>query len=63
MASNRMAGDKLDENTQESQNAKQALSDSERNKQAREKIGNDPDQLAERISRVDRNDNRYIIFY
>ena len=55
MASNRMAGDKLDENSQESQNAKQALSDSERNKQAREKIGNDPEQLAERMSRVDRN--------
>ena len=55
MASNRMAGDKLDENNQESQDAKQALSDSERNKQIREEIGNDPDRLAERISRVDRN--------
>ena len=55
MASNRMAGDKLDENNQDSQNAKQALSDSERNKQIREEIGNDPDRLADRISRVDRN--------
>ena len=49
-----MAGDKLDENTKESQDAKQALSTSERNKQIRAEIGNDPDRLAERISGVDR---------
>ena len=54
MASQRMAGDKLDENTKESQDAKQALSTSERNKQIREEIGNDPDRLAERIAGVDR---------
>lgn len=56
MASNRMAGDKLDENTKESQDAAEALSRSERNKQTREKIGNDPDRLEERISVVDRDE-------
>ena len=35
--------------------AKQALSQSERNKQIREEIGNDPERLAERISVVDRD--------
>ena len=51
-----MAGDKLDENTKESQDAAEALSRSERNKQTREKIGNDPDRLEERISVVDRDE-------
>ena len=55
MASKRMAGDKLEENNKESQDASEALSQSERNKQAREKIGNDPEQLAERLERVDRS--------
>jgi hypothetical protein len=49
-----MAGDKLDEPTKESAEAKEALSQSERNKQIREEIGNDPERLAERISGVDR---------
>ena len=49
-----MAGDKLNEPTKESADAKQALSDSERNKQIREEIGNDPERLAQRISGVDR---------
>ena len=49
-----MAGEKLNEPTKESADAKQALSDSERNKQIREEIGNDPERLAERISGVDR---------
>lgn len=49
-----MAGDKLNEPTKESADAKQALSDSERNKQIREEIGNDPERLAERIGGVDR---------
>jgi len=54
MAKNRMAGEKLDEPTKESSDAKQALSNSERNKQIREEIGNDPERLAQRISGVDR---------
>ena len=54
MAKNRMAGEKLDEPTQESADAKEALSRSERNKQIREEIGNDPERLAERIAGVDR---------
>ena len=54
MAKPRMAGDKLNEPTKESADAKQALSDSERNKQIREEIGNDPERLAQRISGVDR---------
>ena len=54
MARNRMAGEKLDEPTQESADAKEALSRSERNKQTREEIGNDPERLAERIGGVDR---------
>ena len=49
-----MAGDKLNEPTKESADAKQALSDSERNKQIREEIGNDPERLAQRIGGVDR---------
>ena len=49
-----MAGEKLNEPTKESADAKQALSDSERNKQIREEIGNDPERLAQRISGVDR---------
>ena len=49
-----MAGEKLNEPTKESADAKQALSDSERNKQIREEIGNDPERLAERIGGVDR---------
>ena len=49
-----MAGDKLDEPTKESAEAKEALSQSERNKQTREEIGNDPERLAARISGVDR---------
>jgi len=55
MAKNRMAGDKLDEPTQESADAKEALSQSERRKRGRERIGNDPKRLAERISVVDRD--------
>ena len=55
MAKNRMAGDKLDEPTQESADAKEALSQSERRKRGRERIGNDPERLAERISVVDRD--------
>ena len=49
-----MAGEKLNEPTKESADAKQALSDSERNKQIREEIGNDPERLAQRIGGVDR---------
>lgn len=49
-----MAGEKLNEPTQESADAKEALSNSERNKQIREEIGNDPERMAERISGVDR---------
>lgn len=49
-----MAGKKLNEPTKESADAKQALSTSERNKQIRQEIGNDPERLAERISGVDR---------
>ena len=55
MSDKRMAGDKLDEPTKASSDAKQALSQSERNKQIREEIGNDPERLAERISVVDRD--------
>ena len=55
MSDKRMAGDKLDEPTKASADAKQALSQSERNKQIREEIGNDPERLAERISIVDRD--------
>ena len=55
MAKPRMAGDKLNEPTKESAQAKEAISDSERNKQIREEIGNDPERLAERISVVDRD--------
>ena len=54
MAKNRMAGEKLEEPTQESADAKQALSNSQRNKQIREEIGNDPERLSQRISGVDR---------
>ena len=54
MAKNRMAGEKLDEPTQESADAKEALSQSERRKRARERIGNDPERLAERLSGIDR---------
>ena len=49
-----MAGDKLNEPTKESADAKQALSNSERNKQIREEIGNDPERMSQRISGVDR---------
>ena len=49
-----MAGEKLNEPTQESADAKEALSSSERNKQIREEIGNDPERMAERIGGVDR---------
>lgn len=49
-----MAGEKLDEPTQESADAKEALSQSEQRKRGRERIGNDPDRLAERLSGVDR---------
>ena len=55
MAKNRMAGDKLDEPTKESAEAKEALSQSEKRKRGRERIGNDPDRLAERLSGVDRD--------
>jgi len=54
MAKNRMAGDKLDEPTNESADAKEALSKSEQRKRGRERIGNDPDRLAERIGGIDR---------
>jgi hypothetical protein len=54
MAKNRMAGEKLDEPTQESADAKEALSNSARNKQIREEIGNDPERMSQRISGVDR---------
>ena len=49
-----MAGDKLNEPTKESADAKQALSNSERNKQIREEIGNDPERMSQRIGGVDR---------
>lgn len=49
-----MAGDKLDEPTKESADAKEELSRSARNKQIREEIGNDPERMAERLSGVDR---------
>ena len=51
----RKAGDKLNENTKESQDAKNALSTSQRNKQIREEIGDDPERLSERLEGVDRN--------
>lgn len=54
MAKNRMAGDKLDEPTNESADAKEALSKSEQRKRGRERIGNDPERLAERLGGVDR---------
>ena len=54
MSNSRKAGEKLNEPTKEANDAKQALSQSERNKQIREEIGNDPERLAERISGVDR---------
>ena len=54
MSDKRMAGDKLDEPTKASADAKEALSQSERNKQIREEIGNDPDRMSERIGGVDR---------
>ena len=50
-----MAGEELNENTKESQDAAEALRQSERNKQTREKIGNDPDRLEERLGIVDRD--------
>ena len=49
-----MAGDKLNEPTKESADAKQALSNSERNKQIREEIGNDTERMSQRIGGVDR---------
>ena len=49
-----MAGDKLDEQNKESADAKEALSQSQRNKQIREEIGNDPERLAARIGGIDR---------
>ena len=49
-----MAGDKLDEPTKESADAKEELSRSARNKQIREEIGNDPERMSQRISGVDR---------
>ena len=52
---NRMAGDALNEGTKESADASEALSQSERNKQTRERIGNNPERLAERIGVVDRD--------
>ena len=55
MSDKRMAGEKLDKPTKESADAKEALSRSERNKQIREEIGNDPERLADRISIVDRD--------
>lgn len=55
MSDKRMAGEKLDEPTKVSADAKEALSRSERNKQIREEIGNNPERLAERISGVDRD--------
>ena len=49
-----MAGEKLNEPTKESADAKEALSNSERNKQIREEIGNDPERMSQRIGGVDR---------
>lgn len=54
MSNSRKAGEKLNEPTKEASDAKQVLSQSERNKQIREEIGNDPERLAQRISGVDR---------
>ena len=54
MSKPRMAGDKLDEQNKESADAKEALSQSQRNKQIREEIGNDPERLAARIGGIDR---------
>tara|TARA_B100001564_G_scaffold310962_1_gene282963 strand:- start:335 stop:910 length:576 start_codon:yes stop_codon:yes gene_type:complete len=54
MAKPRMAGDKLNEPTKESADAREALSRSEQNKQTREEIGNDPERMSQRISGVDR---------
>ena len=54
MSEKRMAGEKLNEPTKESADAKEALSTSARRKQIREEIGNDPERLAQRISGVDR---------
>ena len=50
MAKPRMAGDKLNEPTKESADAREALSRSEQNKQTREEIGNDPERMSQRIS-------------
>ena len=52
----RMAGDALNEDTPESAAAAEALTRSERNKQTREAIGNDPERLTGRISGVDRDE-------
>ncbi len=52
---NRMAGAALNEGTKESADALEALSQSERNKETRERIGNNPERLAERIGVVDRD--------
>ena len=54
MANNHMADDKLNEDNKASADAAEALSQSERRKRARERIGNDPERLAERIGGIDR---------
>lgn len=54
MANNRMAGEKLNEDTKESAEAKEALSRSESNKQRREEIAASPELTEERLSGLDR---------
>ena len=58
MAKQRMAGEELNKDTPEAQEAKEsvveAASKQDENYAARERIGNDPDRLAERIGGIDR---------
>ena len=58
MAKQRMAGEELNKETPEAQEAKEsvvkAAAEQDRNYAARERIGNDPERLAERLSGIDR---------
>ena len=59
MAKQRMAGEELNKETPEAQEAKEsvveAAAEQDRNYAARERIGNDPERLAERIGGIDRD--------
>ena len=58
MAKQRMAGEELNKETPEAQEAKEsvvkAAAEQDKNYAARERIGNDPERLAERIGGIDR---------